>query len=91
VTLLGISQGGAACIKYAIQHPERVARIILYGGYARGAFRRGTPVTQQEYQAMADLARVAWGKDNPAFRQVFTSRFIPGGSHEQLQWFNDLC
>ena len=91
VTLLGISQGGAACIKYAIRHPERVARIILYGGYARGAFRRGTPTTRQEYQAMADLARVAWGKDNPAFRQVFTSRFIPGGSHEQLQWFNDLC
>ena len=40
---------------------------------------------------MVDLARVAWGKDNPAFRQVFTSRFIPGGSQEQLQWFNDLC
>ncbi len=40
---------------------------------------------------MVDLARVAWGRDNPAFRQVFTSRFIPGGSHEQLQWFNDLC
>ena len=40
---------------------------------------------------MADLARVAWGKDNPSFRQVFTSRFIPGGTHAQLQWFNDLC
>ena len=91
VTLLGISQGGAACIQYAIQHPERVARIILYGAYARGALRRGTPLTRQEYQAMVDLARVAWGKDNPTFRQVFTSRFIPGASHEQVQWFNDLC
>jgi pimeloyl-ACP methyl ester carboxylesterase/DNA-binding CsgD family transcriptional regulator len=91
VTLLGISQGAAACIHYAIQHPERVARIILYGGYARGALRRGTPMARQEYQAMVDLARVAWGKDNPTFRQVFTSRFIPGGSQEQLQWFNDLC
>ncbi len=40
---------------------------------------------------MVDLARVAWGKDNPTFRQVFTSRFIPDGSQEQLQWFNDLC
>jgi pimeloyl-ACP methyl ester carboxylesterase/DNA-binding CsgD family transcriptional regulator len=91
VTLLGISQGGAACIEYAIRHPERVARLILYGGYARGALRRGTPMTRQEYQAMVDLARVAWGKDNPTFRQVFTSRFIPEGSQEQLQWFNDLC
>lgn len=91
VTLLGISQGGAACVQYAIRHPERVARIILYGAYARGALRRGTPLTRQEYQAMVDLARVAWGKDNPTFRQVFTSRFIPGASHEQVQWFNDLC
>lgn len=33
----------------------------------------------------------AWGKDNPTFRQVFTSRFIPGGSQQQLRWFNDLC
>ncbi len=40
---------------------------------------------------MVDLARVGWGKDNPAFRQVFTSRFIPGGTPEQLQWLNDLC
>jgi pimeloyl-ACP methyl ester carboxylesterase/DNA-binding CsgD family transcriptional regulator len=91
VTLLGISQGAATCIRYAIAHPERVAGMILYGGYARGVSKRGTPMTARAYQAMVDLARVAWGKDNPTFRQVFTSRFIPGGTHEQLQWFNDLC
>ena len=91
VTLLGISQGAATCIHYAIRHPERVARLILYGGYARGASKRGTPATESAYRAMVQLARVAWGKDNPTFRQVFTSRFIPGGTPEQLQWFNDLC
>ncbi len=91
VTLLGISQGAATCIHYAIRNPERVARLILYGGYAHGALRRGTPGAESAHRAMIDLARVAWGKDNPTFRQVFTSRFIPGGSHEQLEWFNDLC
>ena len=91
VTLLGISQGAPTCIQYAIRHPERVARMVLYGGYARGGLLRGSPALQLEFQAMLDLARVAWGKDNPAFRQIFTSRFIPGGTHEQLQWFNDLC
>jgi DNA-binding CsgD family transcriptional regulator len=40
---------------------------------------------------MIDLARVAWGQKNATFRQVFTSRFIPGGSQEQLDWFNELC
>src|SRR5262245_50605473 len=91
VTLLGISQGALTCIRYALSHPERVDRLILYGGYARGWRRRDSPAEQREYEAMMDLIRVAWGKDNPTFRQVFTSRFIPGGSREQVQWFNDLC
>src|SRR5262245_35702288 len=91
VTLLGISQGAFACIRYALRHPERVERMILYGGYARGWRRRDAPAAQREYEAMMDLIRASWGKDNPSFRQVFTSRFIPGGSPEQLQWFNDLC
>lgn len=91
VTLLGISQGASTCIQYALRHPERVAGMILYGGYARGAHRRGSATNSRTQQAMIDLARVAWQKDNPTFRQVFTSRFIPGGTPEQLQWFNDLC
>ena len=91
VTLLGISQGAATCIQYALRHPERVARLIFYGGYSHGALKRGIPDAEVKYQAMTELARVAWGADNPTFRQVFTSRFFPGGTHEQLQWFNDLC
>ena len=91
VTLLGISQGGVACVTYAIRHPERVARMVLYGAYARGALRRGTPLRERAYQAMVDLARSDWGNDNPTFRQVFTSRFIPDGTPQQLQWFNELC
>jgi pimeloyl-ACP methyl ester carboxylesterase/DNA-binding CsgD family transcriptional regulator len=91
VMLLGISQGATACVDYAIQHPERVAALVLYGGYARGANRRHGPAAADAFRAMVDLARFGWGKDNPSFRQIFTSRFIPGGTPEQLEWFNDLC
>jgi Response regulator containing a CheY-like receiver domain and an HTH DNA-binding domain len=91
VILLGISQGAAACVQYALQHPERVAAMILYGGYARGANKRNTAMAADAFRAMVDLARFGWASDNPAFRQVFTSRFIPGGTPEQLQWFTDLC
>lgn len=35
--LLGISQGCALSITYAVRHPERVSHLVLYGGYARGA------------------------------------------------------
>ena len=89
--LLGISQGAAICLAYAVRHPERVSHLILYGGYARGVFRRGDTERERVYRAIIDLVRLEWGNDNPAFRQVFTSRFIPGGSEEQMGWFNQLC
>ena len=89
--LLGISQGGPICVAYAVKHPERVSHLVLYGAYARGALRRGDPARESFYRAMIDLVRLEWGSDNPTFRQVFTSRFIPGGTNEQLGWFNDLC
>jgi pimeloyl-ACP methyl ester carboxylesterase/DNA-binding CsgD family transcriptional regulator len=90
VTLLGISQGSSVCIAYAVRRPERVARMILCGGYARGALRRTDEEANRTYEAIIRLATL-WGSDNPAFRQVFTSRFIPGGTDEQLRWFNELC
>jgi pimeloyl-ACP methyl ester carboxylesterase/DNA-binding CsgD family transcriptional regulator len=90
-SLLGISQGASICVAYAVKHPERVSKLVLYGGYARGPFQRGDPERASFYRAMIDLVRLEWGSDNPTFRQVFTSRFIPGGTEEQLDWYNDIC
>jgi pimeloyl-ACP methyl ester carboxylesterase/DNA-binding CsgD family transcriptional regulator len=90
-SLLGISQGGAICAAYAVKHPERVSKLVLYGGYARGPFQRGDAERASFYKAMIDMVRLEWGSDNPTFRQVFTSRFIPGGTEEQLEWYNDIC
>jgi DNA-binding CsgD family transcriptional regulator len=39
---------------------------------------------------MNELAELGWGKDNPAFRQFFTTQFIPDGTPEQHQWWNRL-
>lgn len=89
--LLGISQGAATCIAYAVKHPERVSQLVLYGAYARGTYRRGDPDKERLYRALIDLVRLKWGNDNPAFRQIFTSRFIPEATDEQIGWFNELC
>jgi pimeloyl-ACP methyl ester carboxylesterase/DNA-binding CsgD family transcriptional regulator len=90
-TLLGISQGASVCVAYAARHPERVSRLLLYGAYARGWSRRGDESGAREYEAIVELVRRGWDRDNPAFRQVFTSRFIPGATSEQVEWFNELC
>ncbi len=88
--LLGISQGCAIAIAYAVQHPERVSHLVLYGGFARGPLKHGSQADKTQAEAMITLIRHGWGQDNPAFRQMFTSGFIPGGTKEQMEWFNEL-
>lgn len=91
-SLLGISQGCAVAIAYAARHPERVDKLVLYGGYAVGrSFRNPSPQEQLETTLLQNLIRVGWGRDNPAFRQVFGTLFLPEGTPEQHQWFNDLA
>ena len=89
-SILGISQGCAVAIAYAARHPERVSRLVLYGGYARGRNKRGAPGQLQEEEAMVAAIKSGWGQNNPAFRQLFTSLMIPGASPEQMDWFNEL-
>ncbi len=91
VILLGISQGAAPAIELAVRHPERVSHLVLYGGYSQGWMIRGDEASRRRYQAMLALIEHGWGRSNPVFRQLFTSRFIPGGTDEQIDWFNELC
>jgi serine/threonine protein kinase/pimeloyl-ACP methyl ester carboxylesterase/tetratricopeptide (TPR) repeat protein len=88
--LLGISQGGAVAIAYAARHPERVSHLILYGAYARGWAKRESPEEIEQRQAALTLVRLGWGKDNPAFRQMWTTLYAPDATQEQAQSFNDL-
>jgi class 3 adenylate cyclase/pimeloyl-ACP methyl ester carboxylesterase len=88
--LLGISQGCAISIAYAVKHPERVSRMVLYGGYSRGRLQRGSEEDAEQAKAMQTLIRLGWGQDNPAFRQMFTSAFIPDATPQQIEWFNEL-
>jgi class 3 adenylate cyclase/pimeloyl-ACP methyl ester carboxylesterase len=89
--LLGISQGCAVAIAYAVRHPERITHLMLYGGYPVGWAKRARSIAEKEQgAAMLTLVRLGWGQENAAFRQLFTSQFIPGGTKEQIDWFNEL-
>lgn len=89
--LLGISQGCAVAITYAVRHPERVTRLVLYGGYAVGPVKRSrTPAEIEEMTMVMRGIPLGWGHDNPAFRLFFAARFLPEGTPEQMRWFSDL-
>jgi pimeloyl-ACP methyl ester carboxylesterase/tetratricopeptide (TPR) repeat protein len=88
--LFGASRGAAVALAYAARHPERVMRIVLYGGFARGWARRGSTTETERRSGLAALIEDNWGQDNPWFRQAFTSLFIPEATSEQMTWFNEL-
>ncbi len=89
--LLGVSQGAAVAVEYAAANPERVSALVLYGGYVHGPVRRAaTDEGRRAARILPELAEIGWGNDEPSFRQVFTARFIPGGTRAQWDEFNEL-
>ncbi|MEM8816529.1 MAG: alpha/beta fold hydrolase [Pseudomonadota bacterium] len=88
--LLGISQGAAVSIEYAARHPQRVSHLILFGAYAAGWRIDASEETVREREAVMTLTETGWGQDNPAYRQIFSSTFLPGATAEELEWFNEF-
>ncbi len=88
--LFGISQGCSTAVTYAARHPERVSKVVLLGGYARGWKCRGDPADAVMRQAALEMIRVGWGQDNPAVRQMFTALYMPDAPAESQRWFSDL-
>jgi pimeloyl-ACP methyl ester carboxylesterase/DNA-binding CsgD family transcriptional regulator len=87
--LLGISQGAAVAIEYAVRHPERVTHLIIHGGYAKGWARR-SPESLRNGRALVELVRIGWGAENAAFRRMFAELLMPQASDEQTDWFSEL-
>jgi pimeloyl-ACP methyl ester carboxylesterase/DNA-binding CsgD family transcriptional regulator len=84
--LFGMAGGGIIAVNYAVRHPERVTHLVLHGVPAVSKITRGDAAGRAEIAAF----EVGWGKDNPAFRQLFTSQLLPDGTAEQFRAFNDL-
>ncbi|WP_439150036.1 alpha/beta fold hydrolase [Sulfitobacter sp.] len=88
--LFGISQGAGFSLRYALEHPEKVSCLILFGGFARGPAMRNNP----EYETFRKTARVmfreGWGSPNPIYRQFFASGFMPDAPKDVRDSFDEL-
>jgi pimeloyl-ACP methyl ester carboxylesterase len=82
--ILGISQGAAVAVSYAVAHPERVTKLILYGGYALGRNKRGSADEVDKGRLFLSLMQHGWGDEHSAFMRAFSSLFIPMGRRNSI-------
>ncbi|MBO2437692.1 alpha/beta fold hydrolase [Actinomadura nitritigenes] len=65
--LLGVSTAAAASLAFAVRHPERVGRLIVYGGYADGR-----QVASPEVRAaLLGMVRAHWGLGSDVLADIF--------------------
>jgi pimeloyl-ACP methyl ester carboxylesterase/DNA-binding CsgD family transcriptional regulator len=80
--LLGISMGAPVSVAYAVRSPERVGRLVLYGGFADG--RQIAP--PEVRAAVLDLIRAHWGLGS----EVLAGIFLPDARAETKAVFAAL-
>lgn len=90
LAILGMSQGASVAISYLQRHPERVSHLILNGAYARGRRKRGSEKDAAESESLVTFIRHGWASENPAFRQLMTSLFMPDATPEEARRFNEF-
>lgn len=90
VSLVGQSQGAAIAAAFAARYPERVNKLVLCGGYARGRRMRGSTGQIAESDAFITMIREGWGKELDAYVRMFGAFFMPDANAEQLSSFTNL-
>ena len=89
--LMGMCQGGVVAIAYAVRHPDRVSRLVLYSSYPHGAYVEGVAETpRKQAQTFAQLIEMGWGREAGAFREVFANLLMPDGGKDQIKWVGEL-
>jgi len=78
--LMGISEGGPTSIAFAVRHPDKIRRLVLYGTYPEA------PVKREDAQALLPLIRSQWGMGSAALTAVF----VPRGEPESAASFTRL-
>ncbi len=78
--MLAVCWGSPIAIEYTANHPERVRRLVLYGGYAEGRLRGARAMDADQARILLDMTRHGWGQPGHAFCRVWGSYFQPGAT-----------
>lgn len=77
-------QAAAVAIRLAARYPERISRLVLHNGYARGrAMRENAPDMAQADPFLTLLRSGGWGDPDDGFMRAFATMVLPMASFEE--------
>ncbi|GAA3908796.1 hypothetical protein GCM10022276_28860 [Sphingomonas limnosediminicola] len=88
--LFAISQGCPTAIAFSARYPERVKRLVLVNGFARGWRFSPDRDFVDSWEALCVLARSGDSNLPPGLRKIFTSQYFPGATRAQTDWWNKI-
>ncbi len=83
--LFGASEGGPACIKFAVDQPDRLAGLILFASLAKGSATHDYPHTLQASQYDVWLQQLVAGWGGPAGIETFAPS-LSGDAQARAWW-----
>jgi pimeloyl-ACP methyl ester carboxylesterase/DNA-binding CsgD family transcriptional regulator len=79
-SLIGYSFGVPPAARFAARYPDRVNRLVLYSGFARGS----SMMPRESLEASTQLIRADW---DMAVR-LLSTHLLPNASSQDLRWFS---
>jgi pimeloyl-ACP methyl ester carboxylesterase/DNA-binding CsgD family transcriptional regulator len=90
VALLGLSQGAAAAIGFAAEHPQKVSHLLLHGSSPHGPGHASSAGVRQFYDGLIAATRNGWSGRNPGFRLWVTAGLLRDAKPDEVRWFDEF-
>lgn len=74
-------------IEFAAKYPDRIDRMVLYGGFTKGRAYRGQLPGQMDEDTALAMVRAGWGQPGSAFLKAFSTIFMPDATPDQIAEF----
>lgn len=87
--IFAASQAVPVSVAFAVRYPERVSRLVLYGGYAQGRSLRGARDVA-ERDALRTFIRQGWGRGGSPFLAGFVTTYAPDATRVEIDHFVEL-
>ncbi|WP_054312227.1 alpha/beta hydrolase [Mesorhizobium sp. 1M-11] len=86
--LVGSSEGGPGCIRFAVDHPDRLVGLVLWGSLAKGSRTRDytCALTHEQYDLWRRRLIANWG--GPAEIETFAPSLV--GDRQAEAWWAGL-